>query len=449
MTAYRRNRRHDDGFTLVEVVIVVSLIGLVATVIAAVFVTIVRTTPANEDRTDDSRALLGLTTWLPQDVGSGTPASFLKGPHSSLCGSGVDAGSQGLLQMSWNESGTTLVADYRWLLGADGLGRVIRYSCRSGGAAVRTVLTVPLPPIPATATPPLPSEYPAPVDITFLPNDPVQCLVPDCRGVKFDLIVLDDNGSTLRSLLSLDAYTANVQTTLPPTTTIGPTTTAFGGNTPPHAADLYVQVRLNDAPYSVAMPATDADGDTLSLQIYGTPDPELHILPPPGPGNLIFQIDAQSLDGAVEGGTYTFEYVANDGTITDIGTVTVHIDSSAPPATTTTTTTVPCSASIVSVNPSNVVLRPNGRLDQDVVVTVSVSGNCIPLVLSFDPDTTDANTTPVQIPFGAATAVTIGKNDHVWKKSGARPWSFALQLLEGANGNPTGTAEDTKTLVVY
>ena len=157
-------------------------------------------------------------------------------------------------------------------------------------------------------------------------------------------------------------------------------------------------------------------------------------------------------DGAADGATYTFGYTADDGTVvSNVGTVTVHVDDAAPPATTTTTTTtttVPCSASIVSVNPSNVSVKPNGKLEQDVVVSIAASGNCIPLLLSFDPDTTDADATPEQIAFGAATAVTIGKNDHVWNQSGALPWTFTLGLLEGADGDPDGTAEDTASLVV-
>ena len=68
-------------------------------------------------------------------------------------------------------------------------------------------------------------------------------------------------------------------------------------------------------------------------------------------------------------------------------------------------------------------------------------------MLSFDPDTTDANTTPQQIPFNGGSTVTIGKNAYTWRQAGTPPWTFTL-TLEGANGDPTGTAEDTENLAV-
>jgi prepilin-type N-terminal cleavage/methylation domain-containing protein len=71
----RFRRLHDRGFTLVETVIVVALMGIVMSVLAATFVVVVRTNPANEARDDGARGLLGLSTWLPEDVSSTPPGT--------------------------------------------------------------------------------------------------------------------------------------------------------------------------------------------------------------------------------------------------------------------------------------------------------------------------------------------------------------------------------------
>ena len=60
--------RRSGGFTLVEMLIVVTILGVVMTTLAAVFSVIVRTTPSTEARADDARSLQGLVTWLPQDI---------------------------------------------------------------------------------------------------------------------------------------------------------------------------------------------------------------------------------------------------------------------------------------------------------------------------------------------------------------------------------------------
>lgn len=442
MTGSERATR-SEGFTLVETVVVVALLGVVSAVIAAVFVTIARTSPVSQDRADDARSLLGLTTWLPQDVGSASPSGFTDGPHTSACGSGVDPSSQGLLQLTWSEGGATLVADYRFVLESSGLGRIVRYTCRSGQAAVKDTLTSPLAPIPPSAPSP-PSENPAPVDLTMFGTP------GDYRGVKFDVIVLDDDGSSLRSLLSLDAYTANIPSTLPPTTTIGTTTTTAAVNIPPFAADLYIELPL-DTPLLVNLPATDADGDPLEARVTYA-DPQLSVSVPSGL-RMYVRAGPESPYNATDGSTYTFRYIVNDGTDdSNEAEVVVHVNSGASPpvtsTTTTTTTVAPCAAEIVSVSPSTVTVRPNGRLDTDVVVTITATGGCIPLVLLFDPDTTDADTTPAQLAFGASTSVTIGKNDYVWQQSGSTPWTFQLALREGVDGDPSGTDEDTANLVV-
>src|SRR5688500_400991 len=95
--------KRSDGFTLVELLIVIGVMGVVALAIAFAFVAIVRTSPAAEARADDSRTVLGLNTYLPEDVNS-TPAAgfdFTKNAATG-CSSGGSPGVS-LVRMTWTE----------------------------------------------------------------------------------------------------------------------------------------------------------------------------------------------------------------------------------------------------------------------------------------------------------------------------------------------------------
>jgi prepilin-type N-terminal cleavage/methylation domain-containing protein len=441
----RSDRPGASGFTLIEVVISVTLVGLLSAVLAAVFTTVVRTSPSTEERADDARSLLAITTWLPRDVGSASPTSFRAGDLPSSCSSGVDAGSQGLLELQWTAGGTTLVANYRFVTRPDGLGTIERYACALNGAATASRMTAPLRTIPVTATP-QPSEAPAPVDISLYGTSGAY------EGLRLEIVVLAEDGVTTRSLLALDAETSNVPTTLAPTTTViatSTTTSTLAPNPPPIAADLFVQVHLDEVLAGFDLPATDAEPLTATIVAF---DPELAVVV--DPSGLGFSVEAQTAAGAVDGATYTFTYTVSDGTSTsNIGTVTVHAHDADTPGTTTTTSTTttttqpPCTASL-TLAPSTVAVKNSGHLTNDVVATITSSGSCAPLVLSFDPDTTDTNTTPQQIAFNGGTTVTIGKNTYTWRQPDSPTWTFAIRLLEGANGDPEGTAEDSENLVV-
>jgi hypothetical protein len=443
-------RSADSGFTLVEATVVIAMVGLISAVLAAVFTTVIRTSPANEERLDDASSLLGLTTWIPQDVSSASETSFITGSESpgSGCTSGVDAGSQNLLELRWTELGTTYVANYRFVPEGTGTGVIKRFSCVLNGAATSSRMTAQLRTIPSTASP-APSEYPAPVNITRVLKDPVTPTPGVYRGVRFEVIVLAADGVTTRSLLTLDAETQNVPTTLPPSTTVVGTTTSsttLPPNQAPIAADLFIQVQLDIRLDDVQLPVTDVDTPPASLSAtVVTWSPELDVDVDPA-GTTRVRVRAE-LPGAAEGGTYQFTYQVSDGSLTsNTATVTVVVDSTGVPGTTTTTTTssttttVPCTVVINSVTPGSVGLRPNDKIDQDVVVSITPNGSCGALALTFDPDTTDSNTTPQQLNFNAGTVVTIDKNTNTWKQAGARPWTFDLTVRVGSNGPALATA---------
>ncbi len=126
--------RPDGGFTLVELVVVISLVGLVTTVLAAAIVVSLRTTPSTADRLDDARATRALATWLSHDTTS-APRFLPEQTQGGidLAATANDCGGDGtnLLHLQWTENSfvkTTHVANYRFVV-AGGEGLIRRYSC--------------------------------------------------------------------------------------------------------------------------------------------------------------------------------------------------------------------------------------------------------------------------------------------------------------------------------
>ena len=72
--------KRDRGFTLVEVVICVALLGVLAPVLLSVIVVTLKSSPAIADRADAATIVQGLVTWLPQDIDSAAPGSFDTSP---------------------------------------------------------------------------------------------------------------------------------------------------------------------------------------------------------------------------------------------------------------------------------------------------------------------------------------------------------------------------------
>lgn len=137
-----RPARSDHGFTLVEVLIVMMILGIVVTSIAAAFSVIVRATPATEVRVSDARSTRGLATWLSHDTTSAprfAPSTAQGGigvhPSNDDCLVGGSANTN-VLHLSWNENGfsnRTWVANYRYVVDGDE-ARIVRYTCSRSGS---------------------------------------------------------------------------------------------------------------------------------------------------------------------------------------------------------------------------------------------------------------------------------------------------------------------------
>jgi hypothetical protein len=191
---------------VVEVLVVVVLMGIVATVITAATTIILRTQGPTNERVNETRSLHGLNTWIGQDASSTAPGDFdLAGAATTSCTTG-DPGTN-LVRMTWTEdtgSAVTYMASYRFVdRGGEGF-RIERHSCSGAGAGpygngVIQNLTGEL-----SATPPVVTPR----------NGPLGTI-----GVRIEVFAASGES------IFVDGDSRNPAETLPPTTTTSTTTT--------------------------------------------------------------------------------------------------------------------------------------------------------------------------------------------------------------------------------
>lgn len=378
-----------DGFTLPEVIVVVVIIGLLATVLAAVFSVIVRTQPTAEARVDDARSLLGVTTWFPGDVNStpiepsaSSPSWNIDPSAASGC-SGAPTGTTNLIRLRWEEmSGGTALFEASYVLANVGGWRIQRVYCEDGGPAELISLTSELGD---------PSTTPVVVTLRYQVIDVGG--LPISHVVGATMVISTIEGDTL----TVDSVSESPSETLPTiptgsTTSSSTTTSTVAVANPPVAGDLAVNLSLSGSAFTITLPASDPDGTTPTFVSHDSTDPRISIAPITG--TLDLQLTA--LSGA-DGETFNFQYVVTDGTATAQGTITITLvagpsGTTTTTSTTTTSTTVPCAVTGLTAAPSPVQNQPknNGtndpesRLTQPVVVTVSgLSGDCSGLQLRW------------------------------------------------------------------
>jgi prepilin-type N-terminal cleavage/methylation domain-containing protein len=395
-----RHASRDGGFTLVELLISLVVVGLMAGTITAVFSVIVRTTPQAEARADDARSLLGLSTWLPSDLSStphvpcsdapscATSASVWdKSPGTPSGCAGTDQGIN-VLRLSWTESfgsvatTSTYVADYRFFQVASSW-KLQRVSCVLGGPRTTLRLSSALPP------PTNPATWAAgttPLWVTWK-------LDSDSNLVGASLEVQTISGDHVR----VDGSSNNVNATLPPLgTVIVPSTTT--------TTTLPASTSSSSTTTTTTTPTTSSSSTTTTVP-----------------------------SGSTTSSSSTTSTTAAPTTTTAPATTTT--------AAPTTTTTVPCTASITDVSPSparnQLQKNPNsnnntvnGALYVEVVVTITKNGGCGNLGLEYYPQTGAKQWKP----FGNAVQVIL-------PAVALEPWSdgsHALQLRDGQLGSTIG-----------
>jgi prepilin-type N-terminal cleavage/methylation domain-containing protein len=488
-----RSSYHSRGFTLVEVLVVVSLFGLIATVISAAFVVIARTNPQNEERAADARALLNLSRWLPDDVASTYTYPYFVSPahQNGFTADGsnptcVDPGAlpnggESLLNLRWYESSTTYYVDYVWTRTGDVVdgryrGEVARFSCfaptsGSPGPAERARMSPSLSELPGD-TPPVDVCQLTPLYLND-PNDPeydaAAMSAPDCDmdddhwivgGVTFTVQVFDDQTSSVRDTLNLVAVSKNVQ---------GPELGSAGGGgsgvTPNQEAPVAYELLVEMHPGTTEtfdLPVFDYDGTLDRLVISPVnPDATPHdpaagwngwvVVPTvnePDPKMTVTAPETAGVDTATE---FTYDVQDRNGledsqTADPPGMIRVTVRAAesplAPPEEIPPPPQPPpCETEFAAgggAAPNPVALKrpsgPNpdnevGKLNDDVDVTIVRAGACAPLVLRFIPDPSTGLTEYAS--FDNSLEVTIRKTEYTW-----RVGAHVLELVEQIDGGP-------------
>ncbi len=457
-----------NGFTLVEVLIVVTVMGVISAAIAAVFSVIVRTTPPTEARADDSRSLLGISTWLPADVAA-TPRAPLSNPtqhwdtaagRTSGC-SGTDPGIN-LLRLHHRENVTGVsvryYASYR-LVDDGGASNIVRVTCVNGGTAEINNVTAGLPLAAAT-----------PVVVTWKTETDLG--VDYVIGVEMEIRTFD--GDTLR----VDASSRNPNQTLntipsavttvpaPTTTTTSTTTTTTTSTTTTTTTDPSAPPPPppppNEAPSAGPAAGTTDPGIALGLDLpVSDPNATDALIVtfgsvPDGWSAQVVTADATQTatdvritpHASATPNTYTLAYTVTDpGGLTANSIITVEVRA------------VPCTASFSSMAPNPVENTASGngngnqvgQLKQAVTVTVTKSGNCSQLALRYtrvSPEAkgnaaSDDDLQPQIDLFGDSITLTF-------KATSTERWEKGNRLIElvSSGGLPEELVHATRTLEV-
>lgn len=202
-----RTRKPDEGFTLIEMLLVMVVLGIVMGALAMVVTVVLRTTPPSEVRADDARSLQGLVTWIPQDVDAAPPGGFDTDVNAWPCGGAAPGpDSYSLLAITWTEKTAVTInyaANYRYARLGDEW-KITRYTCDDSSGAMsvpfRQALTAELPAW-DTATPPASvTMCSAPVDNNG--DCPAGSVIttptsPDVESLKFKVTRIDGVVSTI------------------------------------------------------------------------------------------------------------------------------------------------------------------------------------------------------------------------------------------------------------
>lgn len=127
--------RRDDGFTLIETLMVMAVMSIIITALAVSFTVIVRVSPDTELRIDDARSTRGLSTWLAHDTTSAPrfqPEQPVGGIDTTAsrdsCGGGPGAN---MIHFTWTEDSfldRVFTSSYRFVVDGDE-GRIVRVTC--------------------------------------------------------------------------------------------------------------------------------------------------------------------------------------------------------------------------------------------------------------------------------------------------------------------------------
>lgn len=244
--------------------------------------------------------------------------------------------------------------------------------------------------------------------------------------------------------IAVPAYTTTTTTT--PTTTT--TTTMAPANQPPIAADMTVNIGLDDPVFVFPVPATDPESAPMTVSITYS-DSQITVSPT---GGLNVSLQALSANSAAAGSSYTFRYTVDDPEplTSNEGTVTVLVE--ATPTSSSTSTTTSTTTTTLAPNPActfRVTSAQNGGNSGIGVLEVTNSGADF---TGWQVEITQLNPArPWQFTWGAgvtatptATGVRVAGGQTVTSTS---PFSVSASLTQ-SNGNPKIVVNNTLTCTV-
>jgi prepilin-type N-terminal cleavage/methylation domain-containing protein len=133
------SQRRDDGMTLIELLISISVLGTIVAVIASAMIVMIRTQPETESRLDVARWEQSLALWLPSDL---TSASNVSADEADTpCASAACTFGSNALELRWDDGTGETIVSYRYGPSADGeTFELHRIECHAGSCFDQIVL---------------------------------------------------------------------------------------------------------------------------------------------------------------------------------------------------------------------------------------------------------------------------------------------------------------------
>lgn len=460
----KRADLHDDGFTLVELLMTVVMTAVIIGAIAAALSTALRNDAAAGERVADSVDTQLLSTYLPGDVQNAGPNA---GDVSKTAGD--TAGCSGLsgtnvLAVKWTdaEAGASYGVTYRTLtVGSE--QRLLRFTC-GGATPGATIIARGLatsggadanltgdPRIVFTLT--SARGYTSKLSVmrrTYAGGSvsppPLPCFVdaatlspPQGRNAYGTLlpsvslrVEASGNCGTLKATYLPDGTTSRSQTvgTGPGTTTTTLTSTGWTSGDRPLTLTSNGAF-IADVPFSVvdAPPCAVSNVTTSPASGIRTSNPSPNTLTSAVTVTADFSdtcLLAHSLVVSTDGGapkTYAFPASGLTRSVTIPATVkwsdgghvlAVQQGATQVAAGAFTVVPQPCTVAAPTLSPTSVNARQNGTLNQNVTITVTTTGVCDALSVTYTPSATAVVKALVPNSTWSFWSYTIGAADHVW-----------------------------------
>lgn len=131
-------QRRSEGFTLVETVLVVSMVGLISGVLALAVTAVARNEGSISTRITETRDLQNMTNYLPRDVASARVISTSSSPPNACGAVGTP-----VLHFEWDEEwrGSLFTARVTYREVVDGAATtLVRFECFNSDPATSVVL---------------------------------------------------------------------------------------------------------------------------------------------------------------------------------------------------------------------------------------------------------------------------------------------------------------------